>query len=221
MAQNNPLQPEAVENSLSSFEQFVNRYGKPVLWCVAAALLVVAGFLAYNRWVAAPARENARSAMFAAERAFAAGEFQTALNGDGNNPGFVQVIEEFGGKADPSVYYYAGVSALQLDLNQDAIDYLRKYKCTDPVMRGRAFCCIGDAYVNLENYGEALGWYTKAAAAGENAFRAAYLKKAALVQEKLGKEAEALRLYREIEAKYPQTTEGIEAVRFISRIVNR
>ncbi len=221
MAQKNQTPAETTENAVSKFESLVNKYGKPISWVCIAALVIVAAVLAYNRWIAAPARQEAQGQMFNAEHYFVEGEYEKALNGDGNHLGFAQVIDEFGSKAGKSVYLYAGICALHMDLNQDAIDYLKKYDGSDEIQKGRALCCMGDAYVNLEDYRTALGCYYKAAALADNAYRATYLAKAALVEEELGNDAKALELYNEIEVKYAETAEGLEAAKNIARIQNK
>lgn len=221
MAQKNQTPVETPENAVSKFESLVNQYGKLITWICIAAIVIVAAVLAYNRWVAAPARQEAQGQMYTAEHYFVEGDYEKALNGDGNHLGFAQVIDEYGAKAGQSVYLYAGISALHMDLNQEAIDYLKKYKGKDKIQMGRALCCTGDAYVNLEEYHTALGYYYKAAAVADNAYRATYLAKAALVEEELGNDAKALELYEEIEIKYAETAEGLEAAKNISRIQNK
>ena len=54
------------------------------------------------------------------------GNYQVALDGDGVNMGLAEVIEEFGSRADASAFYYAGVAALQLNRNEEALEYLKK-----------------------------------------------------------------------------------------------
>ena len=88
-------------------------------------------------------------------------------------------------------------------------------------MQGRAYCAIGDAYSNLKDYANALSFYKKAAALGENELTPGYLLKAALVSEETGDKAGALKLYKEIETKYPQTIEGYDIQKYISRIENQ
>ena len=63
--------------------------------------------------------------------------------------------------------------------------------------------------------------YKKAAALGENELTPGYLLKAALVCEETGDNASALKLYKEIESKYPQTVEGYDVQKYISRIENQ
>ena len=97
-------------------------------------------------------KAEAVSQAFTAEQYFRAEDYDKALNGDGNALGFAQIIDEYGAKAGKAVYLYAGICELQLGNAQEAISYLDKYKVKEPVMRGRALACTGDAYSMLEDY---------------------------------------------------------------------
>ena len=85
----------------------------------------------------------------------------------------------------------------------------------------RATACIGDAYVGLENYGKALGYFEKAAATADNMFAATYLLKAGIVAEQMGENDKALSFYKKIKEQYPQSMEGYDIDKYISRIENK
>ena len=223
MAKNNQqeAQQEQVATTVSSAEEFFKKNQKWIEWALIAVLVIIFGILAINRWVVTPARQEAQGQMFQAEQSFRNGDFETALNGDGNVLGFADIINNYGSKAGKSVYLYAGLSELQLGNYQEAISYLKKYSTKDKIMQGRAYCATGDAYSNLQDYSNALASYKKATALDkENPYNAEYLFKAALVSEELGDKAGALKFYKEIEDKYPQTLEGYDIQKYISRIEN-
>lgn len=223
MAKNNQkeAQQEQVATTVSGVEEFFKKNQKWIEWAVLALLVVILAIFAINRWVIAPAKAEAQAQLFPAEQLFRAGNFEAALNGDGNALGFNDIISNYGKRAGKAVYLYAGLSNLQLGNNQEALDLLKKYSVKDKIMQGRAYSAIGDAYANLKDYTNALAWYKKAAALEDNEYRPAYLLKAALVCEETGNQAEALNLYKEIETKYPQTVEGYDVQKYISRIENQ
>lgn len=221
MAQNKKVQEEQPEVQVSSFEKFIKKYQNILTWGVIGILVIVFGILAINRWIVKPAQEEARGQMFAAEQAFAAGEYATALNGDGNNLGFAQVADEYGAKAGKALWLYAGISAYNTGDYEAAASYLKKYNGKDKILKARALCCLGDAYVNLDKKAAALDCYKKAAALEENIYRATYLLKAGILCEEMGNEAAALKYYKEIETRYPQSVEGYEIQKYISRIENK
>ena len=222
MAQNKQqeAQQEQVATTVSGVEAFFKKNQKWIEWALIALVVIIFGIFAYNRWVVAPARQEAQQQMYQAEQSFRNNDFETALNGDGNVLGFKDIIDSYGSRAGKSAYLYAGLCNLQLGNYEEAISYLKKYSTKDKLMQGRAWCAMGDAYSNLQDYTSALNWYKKAASLEENAYTATYLLKAALVSEELGDKAGALKLYKEIETKYPQTLEGYDIQKYISRIEN-
>ena len=156
-----------------------------------------------------------------AEENFRNGDYELALNGDGNVLGFVQVLEQYGTKAGKSVNFYAGVCELQLGNWESAISYLEAYNGKDAILSARAKACIGDAYVALENYEKALGYFEQAAGVVDNMFAAGYLLKAGVVAEKLGENAKALSYYEKIKDQYPQSMEAYDIDKYIGRIEAR
>ena len=212
------LQQEKIQQTVSKTEQFYNENKKTIWGIVIGVIVLAAVILAYQQFVAKPKKAEAMAQMYPAEAAFRAGNFDAALNGDGSNLGFAQVISDYGAKAGKAVYFYAGVCELQAGNWQGAADYLKKYNGKDEILAARAAACLGDAYVGLEDYKSALAQFEKAAGIADNAFAAEYLLKAAVVCEELGDSAKALSLYKTIKDKYPQSIEGYDIDKYISRI---
>ena len=212
---------EAVVEAVSQTEQFFNKNGK-LIGGIAAGIVVVAAIVfCWYKFAYQPALQEAQGQMAYAEENFRGGDYELALNGDGNTLGFVQIIDEYGTKAGKAVYFYAGVCELQLGNFESAIKYLETYKGSDAILEARATACIGDAYVGLEDYGKALNYFEKAAKAADNMFAAGYLLKAGAVAEKLGENAKALSFYQTIKDQYPQSMEGYEIDKYIGRIENK
>ena len=172
------LQQERIEETVSKTEQFYNENKKTIWGCLIAAVVIALGILAYNQFYLKPKKAEAQEQMFPAEAAFRDGNFDLALNGDGNNYGFAQVIDEYGSKAGKAVYLYAGICELQLQNYEETVSYLKKYNGKEPILAARAQACLGDAYVGLQDYEAALAQYEKAAALSDNTFAAGYLLKA-------------------------------------------
>lgn len=217
--QQNP--EEQAVSQVTGFETFVKKYQKILSGGVIAVLIIVFGCLAANKWIIAPAEQEAQGQMFPAEFLLAQGRYAEALNGDGNILGFAQIIDEFGARAGQAVYLYAGICAYNTGDFEAAAGYFKKYSGKDIIIKGKALCALGDSYANLEKYSDAIAAYKKAAATADNAYRAGYLFKAAQVCEKTGNDGEALAFYKEIKTKYPQTPEGFEAGKYISKIENK
>jgi tetratricopeptide (TPR) repeat protein len=180
--------------------------------------VIALGVLAYNQFYLKPKVAEAQEQAYPAEAAFRAGNFELALNGDGNNYGFAQIIDEYGRKAGKAMPFYAGVCALQLKDYEAAVDCLKKYKGKDPILAARAQACLGDALAGLERYEEAAAQFEKAAGVSDNMFAAGYLLKAAVTYEELGANDKALALYETIKDKYPQSMEAYDIDKYINRI---
>lgn len=214
------LQQEFVEEKVSAVEKFFNE-NKKIIWSSLLGIVVIGLIvLAYQKLYVQPKIAEAQEQMFPAEASFRAGAYELALNGDGNALGFEQIAKEYGNKAGKDVYMYAGICELNLGNYESAVSYLRKYKGKDDILAAKALACEGDALVGLEKYQQALACFDKAAARVDNIFAAAYLLKAASVCEELGDKAKALTYYKTIKDKYPQSIEGYDVDKYISRIEN-
>ena len=212
---------EAVVEAVSKTEKFFNENGKLLSIIAAAVVVVAAGNFCWYKFAYQPKVEEAQGQMAYAEQNFRAGDYETALNGDGNVLGFVQVMDEYGAKAGKSVYFYAGVCELQLGNWDAAIKYLNSYKGKDAILAARATACIGDAYIGLEDYNKALAQFEKAADMADNLFAANYLLKAGVTAEKLGQDAKALSFYKKIKDQYSSSMEGYDIDKYIGRIENK
>lgn len=212
------IREQNLNEAASKTEQFFETNKRTLSICFIAVLAVAAIALLYSRFYLQPKKAEAANQLYHAEQAFAQGNYELALAGDDNNMGFEEVISRYGKKAGAAVYLYAGVSALQQGNFEDAIGYLKKYDGKDNILLGRAQACIGDAYVGLEDYKTALGWFEKAAETSDNLFSAAYLLKAGVTAEELGETDKALAAYKKIKDQYPQAPEAADIDKYIVRI---
>ena len=223
MAQKNLKDKEAqrqenIEQTVSATEQFYNE-NKKLIWSIVAAILVIGlGILAYNKFIFQPRCVEAMQQAYPAEMSFQNAEYDLALNGDGNNLGFADIIDEYGTKAGKAVYMYAGICELELGNYEEALSYLKKYKGKEPILAARARACEGDAYVALGDYAAAVRSYKAAVAVADNVFAAGYLLKEGSAYEALGQNAEALACYKTIEDKYPQSLEAYDIAKNIARV---
>ena len=114
-----------------------------------------------------------------------------------------------------------GKSYIELGKYEEAISYLNKYNGKDEILKAKAIACKGDAFAGLEKYKDAVSCYEKAAKVADNMFAAAYLLKAGVACEELGDNAKALSFYKTIKDQYPQSMEGYDIDKYISRIENK
>ena len=204
---------EAVVEAVSKTDLFFKENKNLIIGVAVAAVLVAFGIFAFQKWYYQPKAREAQQQLYPAEMAFKAESWETALNGDGNNLGIAQVIEDYGKATPAAAWFEAGICELQLGNYESAIDYLKNYKG-----KARSISCMGDAYVGLEDYAKALDCFVKAAGVIDNIYAAAYLLKAGVTAEQLGKNEEALKYYKTIKEQYPQSMEGYDIDKYISRL---
>ena len=209
---------EAVVEAVSKTDLFFKENKNLIIGVAVAAVLVAFGIFAFQKWYYQPKAREAQQQPYPAEMAFKAESWETALNGDGNNLGIAQVIEDYGKATPAAAWFEAGICELQLGNYESAIDYLKNYKGKDAILKARSISCMGDAYVGLEDYAKALDCFVKAAGVIDNIYAAAYLLKAGVTAEQLGKNEEALKYYKTIKEQYPQSMEGYDIDKYISRL---
>lgn len=212
------VQEENLQEAASKTEEFISKYGKLISWIVIGILLIGLCIVAYTRFYLQPKKAEASEQMFHAEQSFVLGDYELALKGNDNYPGFEEIADTYGNKAGKAVWLYAGICELQTGNYEQAVEYLKKYDVKDPILMSRAQAAIAGAYVEMEQYDQALSMYKKAAKTVDNLFSAGYLLQGGIVAEKLGKNDEALALYKEIKDKYPQAPEAMDIDKYISSL---
>ena len=211
---------QELESALTKTEQFIEDNQKMISYVVGGIILVVAAYLGFNKLYLQPKEDEALSQMFMAENYFERDSFNLAINGDGNYLGFLDIIDDYGiTKSANRAKYYTGVSYLHLGQFEDALDYLNDFKTDDLLLAPVAEGAKGDAYLELGEQDNALKQYKKAYGASDNELTTpVYMMKAAALLESMDELKDALALYEDIKAKYPTSTEGTNADRYIARV---
>ena len=211
--------PEALAEQFSRTEEFVEKNKNVVLAVGGAIALVIVGYMFYNYYITEQ-NSNAQRDLYQAVHYFEADSLGRALNGDGNNFGFLEIIEEYGNTdASNLASYYSGATFLKLGDYENAISYLEDFSSSDYLVQARAYSLIGDAYVGLEEYESAVKYYEKAANYNANKqFSPVYLIKAAVTNEALQDFESALANYQTILDDYFGAAEYPEAKKQKARL---
>src|ERR1700744_4140617 len=96
-------------NGLGKTGNFVQENQKSLLFIVAAVVLLVAGYLIYLNLYLAPRETEAANKMHTAQDYWEKKDWDKAINGDGVNPGFEKILNNYGStKSANLAYFYLG-----------------------------------------------------------------------------------------------------------------
>lgn len=222
---NKAKDPEVViDSAIQKSEGFIQRNGKALLIALGVVVVGVSGYFVVKSLYLEPRQEKATNMMYVAEMQFAGGFFDIALHGDGNNAGFLEVIDRYGSTAAGNLAkHYAGKSHMHLGQFQEAIDRFNQYKpvkgLSAQIINAQNYGMTGDAYVELGNLKEAVKYYEKAVKKSDNVLTAPYyLKKAGMVYERLGELDKALNAYKTVRSSYGSSLEARDIDKYIGRV---
>lgn len=210
---------ENVEEALSKTELWIENHQK-TLWTILIVLLVVAfgifGITKYNQ----KRNQTAMNLSFMPQKYFDKAQYDNALNGDGNNVGFLDIIKDYGStRAGKLAAYYAGICYMKQENYNEAIEYLKKYTNNDKVFAPLALGAIGDCYLQLDDKENAVAYYGKAASKNPNDFTSPiFLNKEGNTYELMGNYAKALETYKTLKKDFPTSNEAFEISKNIANL---
>ena len=209
---------ENVQEALNTTSAWIEKNQNKLTWAVTIIVAVVVGVLALNTYVIKPkavevSNENAKAVTY-----FMQGDWENALNGDDAECiGFQAIADEYkmyqGGKL---AALYAGVCYYQLGQYEDAAAYLNKFSANDLTIEPAALQLLGDAYVQLEEYGKAVKAFETAAKSGNDLIAPMSLMKAGKVYLELGDNAAAKKAFETVKNQYPTSAEAQDADKYIA-----
>lgn len=210
--------PDELSNKLLQTGDFFAKYRNIILGVFGAIVLAVGGYI-YYQYDLKEANKQAQNEMYQAVLYFEMDSLQTALEGKLNIPGLLSIADEYGDtKTGNLANFYIGAIYLKQSKFEEAISYLKEFNSDDLLVQPRAYSLIGDAYMELENYAEAVNYYDKASEYNSNEqFSPVYLMKAALAYELNNDFEGAITKYNTIIESYPKSQELIEAKKYKSR----
>jgi len=208
-----------VQETIGKAERYIEENKKSLSIILGSIAVLVGGYFAWTKLYVAPLEEEAEGQMFIAEHYFEKDSIDKAINGDGQFLGFIDIIENYG--LTPSgnlAHMYLGLCYLQKGQFEDAVNELKEYDSDDAILAPISIGAIGDAYSELGKNDEAIEHYMKASELNTNNFTSpVYLMKAAIAYESQAKYTDALKIYELLKTDYPETREGKDIEKYISR----
>ncbi|TGV03260.1 tetratricopeptide repeat protein [Flavivirga rizhaonensis] len=216
-----------LDETASKTEEFVQKNQKYIFVIIGLVAVIVLGSLGYKEFIAKPKQESAMNDMFQAQKYFDQAVtgvekdslYNLALNGGEGKFGMLDIIEEYSGTPSANLAsYYAGTAYLRLKDYKKAVEHLENFKSDDEILAPIAKGNIGDAFVQLNQSEEALGYYEQAAEMRNNEYTTPmYLFKAGTIALDLGKADKALTYFKRIKEDYPNSTEASKVDVFIGK----
>ncbi len=208
---------ENVQEALNTTSSWIEKNQNKLTWAVTIIVALVVGVLALNNYVIKPKAAEASDENAKAVEYFMVGDWSKALNGDSLCLGFQAIADEYKYvKPGKLAAAYAGVCYYKLGQFEEAAEYLNKFSANDLMVEPLTLQLIGDAYVQLENYKQAVEAFESAAKSGNEYVAPMSLKKAGLVYLELGDKAAAKKAFETIKDKYATSLEAQDIEKYIA-----
>jgi len=210
-----------IEGAFDKTEHYIEQNRKSLLLIVGGVVLLVGIYFSWKYFYLKPRTDDAAVKMYKAEMYFAKDSFNLAINGKGEDTaGFKSIADDYGMTSSGNMAkYYLGISYLRTGKYDDAIEALGDFDSDDMFLSSMSLGLIGDAYMEKAQPDQAIEYYLKAAKKNPNKLTTPiFLKKAGYAYEDKGNKDEALKLYEQIKAEYPESQEATQIDKYIARV---
>ncbi|MCU4157934.1 tetratricopeptide repeat protein [Carboxylicivirga sp. A043] len=209
---------ENVESALSKTEHFIEENQNRLSMIALAIIIIVAGYWGIKKFYFMPLEQEAQKTIFYAQQYFEKDSFNLALNGDGQNAGFLEIIEDYGSTtAGNLAVYYAGVSNLHLGNYNEAVDFLKGFSTSEEMIAATAAGALGDAYAELGQNDDAIAQYKDAASYDNTLTAPTYLMKLGAMYEAKADYKAAVEAYKTIKDDYATSAEARQVDKYLTR----
>ena len=211
-------QLQEVNEALTGAGKWIEDNANLISWIICGIAVVVCGIIAINNYIIKPhaleaSNENAKAVVY-----FMAGDFDKALNGDDAECiGFEAIADEYKFYQQGKLAaLYAGICYFEKGEYEEAAHYLKKFDADDLNIDPAAHQLLGDAYVELGEYGKAVKAFEAAAESDNEMIAPMSLKKVGIVYLHEGKNAKALKAFKAIKENYPTSAEAQDIDKYIA-----
>jgi len=194
---------EDVNESLSSAAQRVEQNKKYIYWALAIIAALVLLAVGYIYGIRNPNMQKAKDQIGKADLELLQGKSDEALKD------FEKVADAFSNKPAERAALNAAILLYQKGEYDKAAKYLEGYDTKGNLIGPAAQSLLGDCYVNLKKYDQAIKAFDQAIALSNNneAYTPAFMLKKATVLHEQKKYAEEAAIYQTIKDSYPAYTQ--------------
>lgn len=202
-----------LNENLTSASRFVEAKKNVIFWVIGAVVLVGVFIMSYLFIYRNPRIEKSFEE-------YNKVEVQAAQNDSLATAMLQKVAKEHKGLGGGNLAALdAGERLYAAGKYQAALDCLEQFDTEEPVIRANSYCLMGDCYVNLKKYDQALSYFDKAINADKDNPQIVprVLLKKANVYDAQKKYADALKCYEQIRDDYPSFNPGVGVDAYIAR----
>lgn len=210
-----------IDETIVASAGFVERNLKTLAVALGGVLAVVIIALLANQYYIQPKNLEAADNIAAAEQLFISGDYEKALNGDGTNAGFIQIIDQYGSTPSGNLAcLYAGLCYAHTDKAEEAVKYLDDFDlCDDVMVSNAALAALGNCYAQLGQNEKAASTLLKAAErADNNTLSPLFYLQAGQIYESLGNKDKAQNCYETIKKTYPNSIQSQDIDKYLERL---
>lgn len=222
---------KTLDSGASRIEVWVIQNRRYISIALGTVVLGVLGYMGYRQFIQEPKEKEAAEELFFAQRYFneALNDtshkdslYQLALNGAEGKYGFLDIIDNYRGtRAANLARYSAGMAYLEMNKYREAVGHLQAFSSSDMMLSMLAKGAIGDAFMQLNQPGDALSYYEQALSRKDNEYLTPrFLFKAGLISLDLKQQNKALIYFRRIKNDFPKSEEGNIVDAYIGRAEN-
>ncbi len=220
-------------NTLNNPESFFMKNKKAILTVIIAVVVIIAGAILYHSYVAVPQEQEASTSLAKGQEYMNMEQYDKALKGDGAGfAGFLKIASDYSGTdAGNLANLYAGLcyAHQQKPDWKSALKYVEEFSTSNDMLISPASqMALGDIYVNNDQLDKGVECFKKAADMADSkaedktntSIAPLAMKKAGIILESQGKKEEALKIYKDIKAKYVNSPIYQEIDKYIERASN-
>jgi len=206
---------EEVNDSLSTAAQRIEDNKKYINWALIAIAVLVLLAIGYIYGIRNPNMQKAKDQIGKADIELLQGKQDDALKD------YEKVAAEFGNKTAERAHLNAAILLYEKGEYAKAAKHLESFNTDANLIGPASLSLLGDCYVNLKKYDQAISAFDKAIsmAANNEAYVPAFMIKKATVLHEQKKFDQELAIYQDIKDKYPMYAQqnGFNVDKYLER----